>query len=99
MNFENAKKTVKFLLFASVAACIVSLIFSGNGTSLSALAMLAALGLLILAFITAYNFCKCPYCGKRILLGVLTVTHCPQCRRNLVTGERKKGKGGKKVKH
>jgi len=99
MNFEKAKKVVKLMLFASVAACIVSLIVSENGTPLSAYVMLAALGLLVFAFIVAYNFCKCPFCGKRILLGVLTVTHCPACRRNLVTGERKKGSGGKKIRH
>lgn len=99
MNFQKAKTAVKFLLITSILACVVSFIFADNGTPTSAYAILIGLGLLVMAFIVAFNFCKCPYCGKRILIGMLTVTHCPQCRRNLVTGERKKGKGGKKTKH
>lgn len=99
MNFQKAKNAVKTLLIASVLACVVSFIFSDNGTPVSAYAIIIALGLLVMSFIVAYNFCKCPYCGKHILIGMLTVKDCPKCHRNLITGERKKGKGGKRVKH
>ena len=38
--------------------------------------------------ICVYQFCRCPYCGKHIMLGVLAVKDCPRCRRNLATGKK-----------
>ena len=38
--------------------------------------------------ICVYQFCRCPYCGKHIMLGVLAVKDCPRCHRNLATGKK-----------
>ena len=36
------------------------------------------------------KFCRCPSCGKVILLGVLAVDTCPRCKRDLVSGRKVK---------
>ena len=99
MNFEKAKKITTALFVGSLFACVVSLFFADSNPQYTLYAFCIAIAMLVMGIIVAATFCKCPYCGKRILLGMLKVTHCPSCRRDLVTGVRKKGKGGKKIKH
>lgn len=99
MTFEKAKNAVKALVAGSVALCLIDLFFVPEGTEISAYIALGSIACLTLAIVFIFSFCKCPYCGKRIALGLFKVTHCPSCRRDLVTGERKKGKGGKRNKY
>ena len=46
----------------------------------------------VLAFVVIFLYCKCPYCGKVVYLGLFKATHCPKCRRSFETGAKKKGK-------
>ena len=51
-------------------------------------------GLTLLLFIAiiyiAAKFCRCPNCGKHILLGVLAIDTCPRCKHSLTTGKKVK---------
>ena len=39
------------------------------------------------------KYCRCPNCGKVILLGVLAINTCPRCKHSLTTGKKvKKGR-------
>lgn len=95
MNFDKAKNAVKLLLVACVLFCVGSIATAGKGNA-PVIFTLVSIACFVLSFVVVSLFCKCPYCGKRIYLGLFKVTHCPHCRRNLVTGARKKGKGGKR---
>ena len=91
MKFDKARDLVKLLMALCVALMLISL-FSGGNPNLAAMTALISLISLISSFIVIGLFCKCPYCGKHIYLGLLKATHCPKCRRDLITGVKKKGK-------
>ena len=89
MNLQTAKKLLRPLIYICIAACVVSILSTG----------IASFATLAVFLVVYFGYCKCPYCGKRIGRGVLNATHCPHCRRDLVSGKRKKGSGGKHTKH
>lgn len=97
MNLE----TVKNLMRTVIALCIVSSVIGilSTGTALAGYTVMFSFAMLALFIFLYYFCCKCPYCGKRIGTGILRATHCPHCRRDLVSGKRKKGKGGRRTKH
>ena len=39
---------------------------------------------------------RCPWCGGLIIKKLFSIKECPHCGRDLETGKKKKGKGGKK---
>jgi len=89
-TFEYGRKTAKWLILLAVVLSVISYFaFSGNPTGQAITVVLSFL-MMIAGFVVIYNFCRCPYCGKKIMLGVLAVTSCPKCRRNLKTGKKSK---------
>lgn len=96
MKFDNAKKLVGALIALSMAACIGGLVFYEQGSREMEYCALAGFILLASAVGAALKWGRCPWCGKRLMLGMYSRTVCPACRRDLATGKKKKGKGGKK---
>ena len=88
-SFIYGRDLVKKQLYACAAAGIASLFMRGNPTMQLALYALT-FGLFVAIFVTIYKQCRCPHCGKVIVLGVLSVTSCPSCKRNFVTGKKVK---------
>ena len=86
MKFDRARNSVKLLLALCVMFGAVGVISDGNGT------VVLSLVCFVMAFVVIFLFCKCPYCGKVIYLGLFKATHCPKCRRSFETGAKKKGK-------
>ena len=39
---------------------------------------------------------RCPWCGELIIKKLFSIKECPSCGRDLETGKKKKGKGGRK---
>lgn len=97
MNLQTAKKLLRPLIYICIAACVVSIL--STGTTFAMYCTLASFATLAVFLVVYFGYCKCPYCGKRIGRVVLNATHCPHCRRDLVSGKRKKGSGGKHTKH
>ena len=95
MKFDKAKNVVKTLLAICMVLCLISVITTSLNPQLSFLATIISGICFIMSFVVAFLYCKCPYCGNRIMLGMFKVKNCPKCHRNLVTGE-KAGKGNKK---
>ena len=96
MKFDKARNLVKLLLGMCIVSCLASIIANGNpkkkwAATASVFGMLSAV-FFVLAFIVIGLFCKCPNCGKRIYLGLFKAVNCPNCKRNLITGEKSKGK-------
>ena len=88
-GFIYGRDLLKKVIMATVVCCVLSIVFRQNMT----LQGIFAAATLILFFAGIYidcKHCRCPHCGKVIFLGVLAVTACPKCKRNLVTGKKVK---------
>lgn len=96
MNFKTAKKVVGLLMAISVIACVVGLAVFEQGSRETAYSVLGAFGALIISVGVILKWCRCPWCGKVLFVKLFYITECPSCRRNIETGLKKKGKGGKR---
>ena len=91
MKFDKARDLVKVLMAACVVLLVMSL-FSGGNPAVAAMESIVSLVSLLLSFVIIALYCKCPYCGKHIYFGLLKAKYCPKCRRDLLTGTKKRGK-------
>ncbi len=89
-SFVESRELAKKLAIVTAVFAAASFIASGADSSMQLLLLAVTFALLIITLYVIIKYCRCPYCGKHILLGVLKVKICPACRRNLETG--KKGK-------
>ena len=96
MKFDKARNLVKTCLTICVVLCVGSIIIASLNPALSAVMTLLSALFFILSFAVGLIYCKCPYCGKTIMLGMFNAEYCPKCNRHLETGAKRKGKGGKK---
>lgn len=96
MNFEKAKKVVTVFLVLSCVACVVGLTAFASGSTEANYAGLAAIIFLFLAVGSAFKWCRCPWCGQLLFRRMYKLKVCPACNRDLTTGKKKKGKGGKR---
>ncbi len=92
MKFDRAKNLVKLLLAFCVVLCVIGIVTAETGSMTPVYASIASFVCFVLSFVVVAVYCKCPYCGKRVYLGLFKATHCPHCRRNFETGVKKKGK-------
>jgi len=92
MDFERARSLVKLLVIFAAIIALAGLIITDYSASLSFYLTLMSAVCCAAAVVVVALFCKCPYCGKHVTLGLLTATHCPKCRRSFTTGKKKKGK-------
>lgn len=99
MSLKTVKNVIRYLLVICVAVAILGIVLASQHSPNAVYASLVSFVLFFIAIIMLFAFSKCPFCGKRIMKGLYNATHCPHCRRDLITGVKKKGKGGKKVKH
>ncbi len=88
-TFEYGRKIAKYLAFFALGVCAASLL-APEGSAVKAVLLAAGFVLLAATLVVMYKFCRCPYCGKRILTGILTLSNCPRCRRSLVSGKKVK---------
>ena len=96
MKFETAKKVTVALLACCCILCLLALLVTEEGDPARDMTGYIALGCGVLGIICLVGFCKCPYCGRRIFRNLLNTKVCPNCRQDLTTGIKKKGKGGKR---
>lgn len=87
-TFEYGKKISKYLLIFAILLCLASLFLAPEGSYLQAALVILTFVLMLSTIYVMYRYCRCPYCGKRIMTGVLTVTACPRCHRSLTSGKK-----------
>ncbi len=96
-SFARGQKTVRWLLALAIISGLAGYILLPEQSTPQLLVFLLSLGLLVSIPVVASRSCRCPYCGKSIVAGVLVVSTCPNCKRNLYTGDKvKKAKAKKK---
>ena len=88
-SFVRGRELLKKLLVGDILAALISA-FSRSTPGVMAVFTFATLVLFVAIIYVALKFCRCPKCGKRILLGVLAVENCPRCKHNLTTGKKMK---------
>ena len=92
MKFDKARNLVKLLLGMCIVSCLASIIANDSSAQMSSVFGVLSAVFFALALIVIGLFCKCPNCGTRIYLGLFKAVNCPNCKRNLITGEKSKGK-------
>lgn len=88
-TFEYGRNIAKYCVIFAVALCVLSLLMP-QGTYLQTIFVVVTLAMMVATVVVMYKYCRCPYCGRRIMLGVLRAKTCPSCRRNLTTGKKMK---------
>ena len=88
-NFIYGRELIKKLLVVAVISSIGTFLMRSD-PSLQMGLTVVTIGLFVAVFVVLLKYCRCPHCGKVIFLGVLAVTSCPKCRRNLITGKKVK---------
>ena len=92
MKFDKERNLVKLLLAMCIVFSIVSIAVNGTDSVMVLYAPILSFVFFVLAFVVIFLYCRCPNCGKRVFLGLFKAVNCPRCRRNLITGEKSKGK-------
>ena len=80
-----------FLLFTFVLGLAALLLANGNQI-VQLILILGSFASLGAMFYVIWRYCRCPYCGKRIVAGALVAKSCPSCHRSLETGKKVKKK-------
>lgn len=86
-TFEYGKKMSKYCIIFSIVLCVISLLVT-QGSVVQIVLTVATVAMMVATVVCIYKYCICPYCGKHIVTGVLTVKNCPRCRRSLVSGKK-----------
>lgn len=96
INFKTSRRLVVIFMVASLICALGDMIFLRPGTQASVYLMLLSLILMGLSILILLALCRCPWCGKRIVSGLMKVEICPHCKRDLETGLKAKGSKAKK---
>ncbi len=88
-SFIRGRELLKKLLVSDMVTAVLALVFKSNPTLMSVFSIATLLLFGAIIYI-AVKYCRCPNCGKVIVVGVLAVHACPTRRRTLVPGEKKK---------
>ncbi len=88
-SFIRGRDLLKKLLVGDMASAVLAIVFKSNPMVMGVFSI-ATIILFIAIIYIAVKYCRCPNCGKVIVIGVLAVDACPRCKRNLVTGKKMK---------
>ena len=92
-------ETVRKLVTAGFTICIFASligIFAGAGNpELSNYMLIAAVIVLLFTLAIIMKWAHCPWCGGSLLRGFFKNQVCPHCHRDLQSGKKKKGHGGR----
>ena len=89
-TFIQGRELTKKFMIAAVISCIMSLVCSGIGSPFQSVFFFLTIVIFVATIYVMYKYCRCPHCGRHIMLGVLKITTCPRCRRSLITGKKMK---------
>ena len=91
-GFTRGRELLKKLLVCDLITAFIA-VFMRSNPMVVGLFSGATVILFIAIIYIVIKYCRCPNCGKVIMLGVLAVDACPRCKRSFTTGKRvKKGK-------
>ena len=89
-SFIHGRELCKKTMVSTLVCAVLSLIGRSINPYMQIFFTGATLILFVATIVIIVRECRCPHCGKIIFLGVLAVTACPKCKRNLTTGKKVK---------
>ena len=96
MNLQTVRKVVTVGFTMSIIACLLGLFAGADNPTVNSYAIVGAVLFLLFSLSVLLKWGHCPWCGASLLRGFFKHKVCPKCHRDLVTGKKKKGKGGRK---
>ena len=96
MKLNTVKRIVGLLVGISIVVCVGGLIIFEKDSIQSQYCAIAGFASMLAAIAIILKWGRCPWCGHLIMRGLYTKSVCPNCRRDLESGKKKKGKGGKR---
>lgn len=96
MDLQTVRKIVTVGFTMSILACLLGIFVGSDNQAVNSYAVIGAVFFLLVSIATLLKWGHCPWCGASLLRGFFKHKVCPKCHRDLVTGQKKKGKGGKK---
>ena len=89
-SFIHGREMCRKTMYSAAGCCVLSLLGSFISAYMQIFFAGAAAILFVVTIVIIVRQCRCPHCGKIIFMGVLAVTACPKCKRNLTTGKKVK---------
>ena len=91
-SMEYGRSLARYFLMGTFLLGMAALLLAGGNQILQLILVLASFASLGAMFYVIWRYCRCPYCGKRIITGALAARSCPACHRNLDNGKKVKKK-------
>ena len=91
-SMERGRSLARFFLLLTFVLGLAAVLLAAGNVTLQLILILASFASLIVLFYVIWRYCRCPYCGKRIIAGALAAKSCPSCNRSLETGKKLKKK-------
>ncbi len=96
MSFKTVKKVAIAGLVLSLAMCLIGVFGMEPGSEQAGSMAIWAVVVLLFTMAVVLKWSRCPWCGELIIVKLFKLKECPHCGRDLETGKKKKGKGGRK---
>ena len=96
MRFKTVKKVAMAGLLLSLLLCLIGVFGMEPGTPESGSMAIWAVVVLMFTMAIVLKWSRCPWCGELIIKKLFSIKECHSCGRDLETGKKKKGKGGRK---
>lgn len=96
MSFKLVKKIAIAGLMLSLLMCLIGVFGMDPGTQESGSMAIWAVVVLLFTMAVVLKWSRCPWCGELIIKKLFTIKECPHCGRDIETGKKKKGKGGRR---
>lgn len=95
MNLQTVKKVVTAGFTICIFTSLIG-IFAGSGNSqLSNYMLTASVIVLLFTIAIIMKWARCPWCGGLLMRKFFSLKVCPHCHRDLESGKKKKGHGGR----
>ena len=89
-TFIQGRELAKKLAIGTAISCVAGILLAQMHSSLELIFVTLTFVLFVATVYVIIKYCKCPYCGKHIFLGVLKINSCPSCHRSFTTGKKMK---------
>ena len=96
MRFKTVKKVAIAGLLLSLALCFIGIFGMDSSSEQAGSMAIWAIVVLLFTMAVVLKWSRCPWCGELIIKKLFSIKECPHCGRDLETGKKKKGKGGRK---
>lgn len=96
MKLKTVKTIVAVGMALAVILCLVGIFGMDLASPQAGSMSIWAVVVVLFTMAVVLKWSRCPWCGGLLIKKLFSIKECPHCGRDLETGKKKKGKGGKK---